>query len=63
MKLQATTRELLILRDYLNNRSFYDYALSHNCEIEFEVDSTEIRDGGLIYITDIPNKYKYNVNC
>ena len=58
--INATNRELLILRDWINHRFEHGYE-SRDGEmntISFKVDDTEVTDNGSGYINSIPTRYK-----
>jgi len=58
MKLQATQRELLILRDFLNQRSNpCEYQYDDIVNIEFEIGRPIVREDGTTYGIDAPVKY------
>lgn len=57
MQLNLTTRELLILRDYLNERKFSNN-LNDNNEITIIPDRPLVMDNGRGWIMDIPCGYK-----
>jgi len=59
MEIMATNRELLILRDWLNQKKDFEFnPLDEYINISFNVNSREIKENGSYYITDLPRKYK-----
>jgi len=58
--INATNRELLILRDWINHRfeKGYEGRDGEMNTISFKVDDAEVRDNGSGYINSIPTRYK-----